>query len=93
MRSEVYVTVGLDKQGNVVEVRAAGQIIEPKEGARGLLQPGGNAPGCEEIVKILVHELLTCGKKGSHPGTPPPPPGSDPCCYRDPQTGRLWCWC
>ena len=96
MQSNVYVTIGLDKKGDVVEVRVNGGVIEPKEGKRGVLERGAGAPGCEEVVKSLVHELLTCGKKGTHPGTPPPPPnepGSDPCCYRDPGTGRIWCWC
>ena len=23
----------------------------------------------------------------------PTDPGSDPCCYRDPETGDEWCWC
>ena len=98
--SDVYITVGLDKQGNVQEVRVNGEPIRPKEGPRGLLQDGESAPGCEEIVKRLVHELLTCRKKGSKPDTgtgtgPAPDPGwgRNPCCYRDPVTGRIWCWC
>ena len=100
--SDVYITVGLDKHGNVQEVRVNGRPIEPKESRPGLLGPGGGAPGCEEIVTRLVHELLTCRQKGSKPGTPPgtgtspspsPAPGTDPCCYRDPATGRIWCWC
>lgn len=106
--TDVYITVGLDKKGNVVEVRVKGEPIKPKETSQGLLRQGASAPGCEEVVKRLVHELLVCRKKGDKPRTgtgtgygagsgtgsePGPVPGSDPCCYRDPATGRLWCWC
>jgi hypothetical protein len=103
--SDVYVTVGLDRQGNVVEVTVAGRRIEPREGARGLLKPGDRTADCEEILQVLLQELLVCRKKGEKQAgqteqppasqVPPsePPPGSDPCCYRDPRTGRVWCWC
>ena len=101
--SDVYITVGLDRQGNVQEVRVNGKMVEPKISRPGLVEQGETAPGCEEIVKRLVHELLICRKKGSKgdsaPGTgpastpPEPGTGSDPCCYRDPATGRIWCWC
>jgi hypothetical protein len=102
--TEVYVTIGLDKQGNVVEVRLkGGDPIRYRESPRGLLREGGSAPGCEEVLKTLVHELLTCKKKegkggtgtgGSGTGTGSGTgSGSDPCCYRDPATGRIWCWC
>jgi hypothetical protein len=87
----VYVTVGLDKSGSIVEVRVNGRTIEPKEGKAGPTREGDEAPGCEEIAKRLVHELLVCRKK--KPGQPPPPPVTDPCCIRDPMTGRIWCWC
>jgi len=113
--SEVYVTVGLDKKGNVVEVRLRGKDpIKPRGGKPGLLRDGAVAPGCEKVARYLVHELLVCQKKG-HPGgtgeegsgsdTDYDPgsdsdsgnggsgSGSDPCCYRDPFTGRIWCWC
>jgi hypothetical protein len=91
--SKVYVTIGLDKSGSVVEVRVNGEAIRYRESKPGLTHEGDGLPGCEQIVKLLVHELLTCRKK-----TPPTPPGptpppTDPCCYRDPATGRIWCWC
>lgn len=86
--SRVYVTIGLDKSGSVVEVQVNGRRIEPKESKAGRTREGEGAPGCEQIVKRLEHELLICGKK-----TPPAPPPTDPCCYRDPVTGRIWCWC
>ena len=98
----VYITIGLDKQGNVQEVRVTGEVIRPYESKPGLVPEGGSTPGCEQVVQKLVHELLTCKKKGDKPTTPPggdnPPgggggAGSDPCCYRDPGTGRVWCWC
>ena len=101
-RSDVYVTVGLDKKGNVVEVQVNGRTIESRRGTIGPIGQGGTVPGCEKVLEVLVHELLTCAGKG--PGKPPeggatedappyPPPGSDPCCYRDPRTGQVWCWC
>ena len=91
---DVYITIGLDKKGNVREVRVNGREITPRDGHVGPLREGESAPGCEEVVKKLVHELLTCKKKGEKP--PPTDPGgggSDPCCYRDPASGRIWCWC
>jgi hypothetical protein len=88
--SNVYVTIGLDRAGSVVEVRVNGEIIEPKESPGGPSRVGEGAPGCEQIVKRLEHELLMCRKKKTPPDTPPP---IDPCCYRDPATGRIWCWC
>jgi hypothetical protein len=87
--SNVYVTIGLDKSGSIVEVQVNGRRIEPREGKPGPTRDGDEAPGCEQIVKRLTHELLTCKKRGPSP-TPPP---TDPCCYRDPITGRIWCWC
>jgi hypothetical protein len=99
MVGNVYVTIGLDKKGNVVEVRVDGRPIEPRQGPDGLLRDGGSAPGCEEVVQRLVHELLTCRKKGQ-PGSGTGTgsgggsgSGTDPCCYRDPNSGRIWCWC
>ena len=89
----VYITIGLDKKGNVQEVRVNGTKIDPREGHVGPLPEGGNAPGCEEVVKKLVHELLTCKKKADKPPTGPGGGGSDPCCYRDPASGRILCWC
>ena len=104
--SDVYVTVGLDKKGSVVDVTVGGKRIEPREGPRGHLKPGDRSAGCEEILQVLLHELLVCRKKrteqtgqtetGTEPQQPPSeetPPGSDPCCYRDPRTGKVWCWC
>lgn len=101
--SEVYVTIGLDKKGNVVEVRLNGKDpIKPREGKAGLLRDGAVAPGCERVARYLVHELLACQKKGRTGGTgeesgsdtyDEPGSGTDPCCYRDPFTGRIWCWC
>lgn len=91
--SNVYITIGLDKKGNVQEVRVDGKVIEPKETPKGRLNEGGEAPGCEKILKRLEHELLVCRKRDRTPPTPGTPPVEDPCCYRDPQTGRLWCWC
>jgi hypothetical protein len=88
--SGVYITVGLDKSGAVVEVHVDGRKIEPKESKPGPLDRN-EAPGCEEIAKTLAHELLFCRKK--KPQQPPSPPPTDPCCYRDPVTGRIWCWC
>lgn len=89
--ADVYVTIGLDKAGNVVEVRLrGGDPIQPKESKAGPMREGGEAPGCEQIVKTLQHELLLCRKKKTPPDTPPV---TDPCCYRDPATGRVWCWC
>lgn len=88
MQSNVYVTIGLDKSGAVVEVQVNGRTIEARQGKAGPTREGDEAPGCEQIVKTLQHELLLCRKKG---GDPKPP--TDPCCYRDPITGRIWCWC
>jgi len=124
--SEVYITIGLDKNGDVVEVRLkGGDAIRPKDSPSGPLEKGREAPGCEKVLKILVHELLTCGtKKADDPGIATVTGsgsgmksnggsdsgggtessggsdsgggtggGTDPCCYRDPATGRIWCWC
>ena len=88
-----YITIGLDKKGNVQEVRVNGEVIRPREGNAGLIHEGGSTPGCEEVVGRLVHELLTCKKRGDKPPTDSGGGGSDPCCYRDPITGRMWCWC
>jgi hypothetical protein len=89
----VYITIGLDQKGNVQEVRVKGEVIRPYEGNAGLMPEGAGAPGCEQVVKRLVHELLICKKKGDKPPTDPGGGGSNPCCYRDPNTGRMWCWC
>jgi|tagenome__1003787_1003787.scaffolds.fasta_scaffold19761642_2 hypothetical protein len=92
--SNVYVTIGLDKHGSVVEVRLnGGQPIAPREGKPGPVDEGGSAPGCEQVMKKLMYELLTCRKKTPEPTPVPTPPPTDPCCIRDPITGRIWCWC
>ena len=67
--SDVYITVGLDKHGNVQEVRVNGRPIEPKESRPGLLGPGGGAPGCEEIVTRLgtrAADVSTEGEQAGH---------------------------
>lgn len=94
---DVYVTIGLDRKGHIVEVQVNGKLLEPRETPPGAIRKGANTPGCEEVIETLMHELLTCRKKGSKPApspAPAPTPGTtDPCCIRDPQTGRVWCWC
>jgi hypothetical protein len=81
--NDVYITVGLDRQGNVVEVLINGQPANERSYGGGASTSGGD----EETVKPLRHELVTRRKKGDTN------PGTDPCCYRDPATGRIWCWC
>jgi hypothetical protein len=97
MQNDVYVSVGLDRKGNVVEVRVRGEAVRERQGATGQTRVGDSVPGCEHIVQTLIHELLSCRKKGAPEqtggGTPPPSEVEDPCCYRDPATGKVWCWC
>ena len=65
------------RRGNVVEVRRVdGQPVEPRQSPAGLIPESAGVPGCEKVVKRLVHELLTCRKKGS--GSEPPPPRLGP---------------
>ena len=90
---DVYITVGLDRKGYIVEVSVNGKPLKPRDTPPGLITAGAHTPGCEEIINRLVHELLTCRKKGDKPGPTPTPGTTDPCCIRDPQTGRVWCWC
>jgi hypothetical protein len=90
---DVYITIGLDKSGGIVEVIVNGESLRARETPPGPLKRGGRAPGCEEVIDTLVHELLTCRKKGKDPIPPPTSDPTDPCCIRDPRTGRVWCWC
>jgi len=99
-RTEAYVTISLDKTGRVIRVEYDGRAIEPKRTQPGPARQGESTAECEEVVRILVHELLTCKKKKPEdpkkpqdPKDPYPPPGTDPCCYRDQATGEVWCWC
>jgi hypothetical protein len=94
--SDVYVTIGLDQQGNIVEVRANGRVIEPTRGPEGMISEGESTPGGEEVVKRVVHEVLTCRKEvsgSSGAARSSAGAGLYPCCIRDPITGRIWCWC
>jgi hypothetical protein len=85
--SDVYVTIGLDKTGNIVEVKANDRLIEPRKSTQGMIAVGGSCPGCEEVIERQVHELLTCRSRSAG-GL-----AAIPCCIRDPITGRIWCWC
>jgi len=93
-KGKVYITISLDRSGRVVRVEYDGRKIRPRKGKPGPARRGGSPKGCEEIASVLLHELLTCRKKKDRdkPG-PYPPPGTDPCCYRDQNTGEEWCWC
>lgn len=84
MPRRAYVTVFLNKKGKVVGVRQGRKVIRKKKGTPGQARVGGKSKSCDEIIKVLAHELLTCAKDGK---------GTDPCCYRDPTTGDEWCWC
>jgi hypothetical protein len=84
--SDVYVTIGLDKTGNIVEVQANGRVIEPRKSTEGMMVVGGSGPHGEEVIKRQVHELLTYRSGSGDVATVP-------CCIRDPITGRIWCWC
>jgi len=45
---DVYVTIGLDKLGNIVEVKADGRVIEERESTEGM-----------ELIDRKMHEWLT----------------------------------
>lgn len=102
MAGKAYVTVSLDKKGSVVRVMQGGRVIRRKKGRPGPSKRGGSSAGCDSIIAVLVHELLTCkptppkdsddkgGGTGKGGGTNT---GTDPCCFRDGATGDEWCWC
>jgi hypothetical protein len=46
--SEVYVTIGFDKQGTIVEVKVDGRVIEERKSTEGM-----------ELIDRKMHELLT----------------------------------
>ena len=49
--SNVYVTIGLDKEGKVVEVRVDGRPVEPKQGPPGLPRRAQAYPGAKKWWK------------------------------------------
>jgi hypothetical protein len=81
---DVYVTIGLDKLGNIVEVKANGRVIEPRKSTEEI-SVGDVGPGGEEVIDRQVHELLTY-QSGAGDAL------SSTRCIRDPITGRIWCW-
>ena len=85
------ITVDYDRNGRVVAVRKGRRVIERRRGKPGRTRRGSSTTYCERVAVVVPgsFEFLWCTEKGD----PPPPKGSDPCCYRDPGTGDEWCWC
>jgi hypothetical protein len=92
---EVYVTIGLDKHGDVVDVRLkGGAALAPVNGQRRRLETGSGAPEGEKVLLLTSRtknadhsgirtETAADGETGLAAGR---------CCVVDPATGRIWCW-
>jgi hypothetical protein len=74
-------TIGLDKNGKIVEVRVNGEQVRLKR-VRGRV--------CTDATKTLIYRLNFCPVP-KKPNDPKPPKTSDPCCIIDPN-GNLICW-
>lgn len=89
-----FIAVFYDRRGAVVAVRKGRKVARRKKGKKGSSEPGQPSAGCHKVAIVTERrfELLVC-QKPDKPDDPKPPPGTDPCCYRDPETGDEWCWC
>jgi hypothetical protein len=92
---EVYVTIGLDRHGCVVDVRLkGGEPLAPVKGQRRRLETGSGAPEGETVL------LLTSRTKNADHSGISAETAADAvtglavgrCCVVDPATGRIWCW-
>jgi hypothetical protein len=95
--ADAFVTISINKKGEIQRVKRGRVAVRNKKGAAGKKALGRGA----RVVKRVALELLVHGhgpvtkRKGSGGGggKGKGKGGTDPCCFRDPNTGRVWCWC
>ena len=94
--AEAFVTISINKKGEIQRVRRGRVAVRNRKGAAGKKVLGAGA----KVVKRVAFEFLVHGvpktktkKRGSGKGRGKGKGGgTDPCCFRD-GTGRVWCWC
>jgi len=95
--ASAFVTISINKKGDIQQVKRGRVAVRRKRGVAGKRVLGSGA----RVVKRVTLELLVHGpargtrtkKKGSGKGKGKGGGGTDPCCFRDPRTGQVWCWC
>jgi hypothetical protein len=102
-KEQTYVTIDLDRYGQIVSVRRDGREVEVRDGEGDAMELVNG----KRVIMTLhgatdrgsAHTTAPSSPSQNVPSTQPDPErppedaGSDPCCIRDAQTGRLWCWC
>jgi hypothetical protein len=88
--TNAFLTITVSKKGKIRQVRQGEKAVRPKKGAAGKKALGEGAAVVGKLeLELLVHERKKKGGKGKGKGKG----GTDPCCFRDPRTGNVWCWC
>lgn len=91
--AKALVTITLDNNGDIKKVRRGARTVKPRKGTAGRKALGPGAKVVKRVrLELLVHKEQTKkrggkGSKGKGKG------GTDPCCFRDPRTGNVYCWC
>jgi len=96
--ASAFVTISISKKGEIRQIKRGRVAVRRKRGAAGKRVVGPGATVVKRVaLELLVHGHATKRKgsgggggrgKGKGKGG-----GTDPCCFRDPRTGNVWCWC
>ena len=90
--AKAFVTVTLDSNGEIQKVRRGTRSVKRRKGKAARKELGPGAKVVKRVkLEMLVHKKQT-KKRGSGKGKGKGR-GTDPCCFRDPRTGYVWCWC
>lgn len=94
--ADAFATISINKKGDIQRVKRGRVAVRRKRGSAGKKAAGPGAIVVKKVVlELLVHRPKmrpkkkgSGGSKGKGKGG-----GTDPCCFRDPRTGYVWCWC
>ena len=91
--ASAFVTISINKKGEIQRVKRGRVAVPRKRGAAGRKALGAGAKVVNRVrLEFLVHREQT-KKRGSGKGKGRGKGGTDPCCFRDPRTGNVFCWC
>lgn len=93
--AEAFVTISVNRNGEIQRVKRGRVVVRRKRGAAGRKALGTGAKVVNRVrLEFLIHREQTKKRgSGKGKGKGKGKGGTDPCCFRDPRTGNVFCWC